>query len=386
VNGVLQSSLSKWYETKSLNEAQKQYLSEQINNVPMISKGIFSDVIRNLEDKHHKMDLLLHATNQQINKLNNEVRENYSSLAVIKSNTDQLISKSTLEQYSSSYKGAEGQNNVYDMLADKLLAKDGYELKPIHGVMHSTDIIVTRVSFPTVRIEVKNYAKNEKVRTKEIDKFRRDLMETDNHGIIVSLHSLMVGRSEFLELEQLSNGKFAIYIPNNEYNMEIIIDMLHLIYKLDNITRQSDESAHLQISTENMVRLENYLKDFALRINTVKNQLKQSISVLNEITFDAITTLLINQKRENEQKFKCENCGLALTKKSSYTNHIKTCKKEVKVDEVIEDKVEEIKSDENVVKERKFPPLKKVKRKKVVEEDINPTTPHSDEHISDLEK
>lgn len=370
VNGVLQTSLSKWYETKTLNESQKQYLSEQINNIPIISKGIFSDVIRNLEDKHHKVDLLLHATNQQLNKINTEVRENYSSLAVIKSNTEQLIAKSTLEQYSNSFKGTEGQNTVFDMLSEKLLVKDGYELKQIHGVSHSTDTIIHRLNYPPVRIEIKNHGKNtgEKVRTSHVEKFRRDLMECESSGILVSLHSAIVGRSDFLELEQLPNGKFAIYLPNNEYNMQIIIDMLHLIYRLESVMKNDDDSSsHLQISKENLIKMENYLNDFALKISSVKNQMKQSLIILNEITVDVITNIIINQKKENLEKikFKCEKCALELKSKSGYTNHVKNCKAETLLNKEI--------NDENISNTSQFVKLKKNNSKSEKKDDKHST-------------
>jgi hypothetical protein len=94
----------------------------------------------------------------------------------------------------------------------------------VNGKSHSCDILVQRDDFPDISIESKAHGQNtgEKVRTREIEKFERDLLELDNHGIFVSIYSEIVGKGS-LEIKQLPNAKFAIYLSKNMFDVDTIL-------------------------------------------------------------------------------------------------------------------------------------------------------------------
>ena len=190
------------------------------------------------------------------------------------------------------------------MLSEKLTQRDGYDVELVSGQAHACDIVIKKLNCPDVRVECKNHGEtnNEKVRAKEVSKFQNDLLGLNTHGIFVSLNSGIVGKGE-IELEQLPNGCFAVYLANNNFDVGIISDMVYLLHRLDHLTRKSDdkddETVMIKVSPESMVRARLYLKDFASKLSKTKTHLKESIALLSEVSFDLIERVLLGQAKES---------------------------------------------------------------------------------------
>lgn len=154
-------------------------------------------------------------------------------------------------------------------------------------------------------------------------------MELNNQGIFVSLYTGIVGKGE---LEQLRNGKFAIYLANNNYNIDLIIDMIQLIYKLNSITNQCDDDGidgNFKISTESMTRIQTYINDFNTKIDTIKAHMRHSMTLLNELTLELIEKVLVGQQQDydkNKQQYQCQSCKQCL----GLVTHQKRCNKQKK--------------------------------------------------------
>ena len=214
--------------------------------------------------------------------------------------------------------------------------RDGYLVEKVSGVANNCDILVKRETYPSIRIESKAHGRStcEKVRTKEVNKFKSDLMQLNNHGIFVSLYSNIVGKGE-LEMEQLSNGKFAIYLSNNRYNIDLIIDMVQLLYKIDNIIGINNG---MLLTTDSMIRIQRIIKENNNKIISLKSHLQQSVQIVNEIELDIINDIITGQcqhekynenkkKSSSNQEFKCPECNKTTKSNTALISHMKNCSK-----------------------------------------------------------
>lgn len=76
------------------------------------------------------------------------------------------------------------------------------------------------------------FDQSEPVGTEHVEKFDSDMLGLHASGILISIDSDIVGRPHF-ELVHLSNGKFTMYLSNNNFDTNIIAETLMLIYGMD---------------------------------------------------------------------------------------------------------------------------------------------------------
>ena len=189
-------------------------------------------------------------------------------------------------------KGVEGERRMYEGLIDRLMYRDGYTVEQVSGIAHSCDILVKKDNHPHIRIEIKAYSN--RVNSAEVEKFCRDLNECQDHGIFVSLHSSIVGRGNY-EIQHLSTGKFAVYLSNNNYDVEEVISMMHLIYRLEEIvTEYNKETDGLLISSECLSDIQNRVKDIKNTVTMTVTKMKESIALIRKIDFSWIEDLILS--------------------------------------------------------------------------------------------
>ena len=334
INELVSNNINKLNETNTTNENNKREILNQLNNIPSLSKTILNDILKDIETNTLNVKLV-------VNNLHSEMRENNNSIINIraineelKNKLDNLTNKTIKDNNSNKIKGSNGENEIYNLLSEKLMTRDGYITEQVNGLSHSCDILIKCKNKPDIRIESKAHGLNngEKVRQKEVEKFERDLIHTNNHGIFVSLYSNIVGKTS-IDLIQLSNGKFAIYLSNNNYNIENIIDSMNIIYKIDSIIQNSSNNDKFIISLETMTKLKSLINDNNTKINSVKLHLRDSINILNDLTLDMIDKLIINnelkiEKKEiNKEILLCNWCNKKYKNISGLKNHQSTCKK-----------------------------------------------------------
>ena len=194
-------------------------------------------------------------------------------------------------QNSTRVKGATGENQLYDRLCDVLTSRDNYSIEMVAGLAHNCDMVIRRSGHSDVRLESKAHGEGtgEKVRQREVTRFQSDLINQNSHGLFVSIHSGIVGKGE-LEIEQLSCGKFAVYLSNNKYDTDIIVNMLTLLYKLDKICDVKDDGGHgsIKVTNDAMEQVRLHLQDAAKKAGDIKTHLKASISLVDSFMLDAI--------------------------------------------------------------------------------------------------
>lgn len=230
------------------------------------------------------------------------------SLKATKTSENVIIRPLTINQ-----KGLIGETSLADALGTRLLNRDGFIVELVNNLAYNCDIIVKRETYPSIRVESKAYSG--RVNYKEVDKFQRDLLALNNHGIFVSLHSGISNVSNF-EIRQLENGKFAVYLSNNNYDIDAIVNMMYVIYKLDALCCTATTDVGVKISKENMSRLRVLLCDYTGRLNQVKANLKDNISIISDIQMDMIEKLISNTvPKEMLMHMQCEKCGKTFTKR-----------------------------------------------------------------------
>ena len=191
--------------------------------------------------------------------------------------------------------------------------------------------------FPCIRIESKAYGKEngEKVRNGEVKKFERDLTQMNDHGIFVSLYSGIAGVGN-IEIKQLPTGKFAVYLGNNNFDVDMIVDMIQLLYILDNACCKDNTDNEIRLSPEAVSRIQGYLTDYNNKMQKIKVHLKESMGLISEIQFDLIETVLLGQKevtkelrvnaKEEKKMIHCDQCGIYFQTIQGLSSHKRRCK------------------------------------------------------------
>ena len=112
----------------------------------------------------------------------------------------------------------------------------------------------------------------------------------------MSLHGGVVGKGP-LALEQLSNGRFASYVSNNEYDIGIVVDLIRLLQRLDEFVRKANgqdaDGGDIRVAPEAMHQVRLQLNDFAAKATTIRMHLKDSLALLNSMCVDNIERLLL---------------------------------------------------------------------------------------------
>ena len=331
------SSVSKevdrmWKDILSNNAAQKQAITTAISHTPSLIQNMISTLATSIETQ----SIHTNTTREQISSIqmsNEETKLRLSTLASSTNTKLQEILTQLSRQSTQSAKGKHGEDKLYTLLSERLTSREDYSVSLVSGFAHNCDINVKRIGYPDIRVESKAIGEhtNEKVRTCEVEKFRKDLLSTDSHGIFVSLYGGIVGKGLF-GIEQLPNGKFAVYLSNNNFDIDTLHDMIIMLYHLDKHTCDGNgdvRSDLIKISPDTMQKCSAQLIGFGQRIATAKTHLKETIVLLNEITLEKIEQILIGHNTVEKQtpppqpqsshtqssqddNFKCEQCNKLL--------------------------------------------------------------------------
>jgi hypothetical protein len=341
--------------SKEGKERKAEMQSLFSDQVPKTVKVAMSDALRDIEREQVHVSAALRGAVESLVKLEGGMVESRGSLSVVQRVVDDSVNRlealaqqvtvaQTRRACAHTGRGQEGESALFQLLSDRLRTKDGYEVEMCNGVAHQCDIRVKRLNYPEVRIESKAIGSQtgEKVRYRDVAKFQSDLLGLNTHGIFVSLHAGIVGKSD-LEVELLSNNKFAVYLANNNYNMDTILDMFQLIYRLDQVLTRADGSTDdpsIRVSPEAAKRIGMYIKDFGSKISAAKNHMKESLSLLSEITLEMIEKVLLGQvvssvapvsaavsvvqTVQNDVGVACQQCGQTFKGQAGLASHMRS--------------------------------------------------------------
>jgi hypothetical protein len=296
-------------------------------------KHIFSDLLRDIEKQTFSI-------NTTISHIRDDLRSNTSDISNIKSDSSeiklkiysmdkQLTVEHTKSNHNSNNKGSIAEHKIQTLLMNHLPPDHGYNVIKTGHLPHSCDFLVTCDKQPDIRLECKDYSNY--VPHTEVDKFISDLHSCNNHGIFISLYSNIANKHVF-DFEQLPNGKFAIYLSNNQYNIKIIIRMLRILYKLDSIVSTKNNS-NITISPENIILIQQQIHTFNDTISSIQSNLKHTIDLVDTLTLNNIQQILLNQlpdiqtlpPKPIKTTLTCDSCSLVVKNMAGLAAHKRKC-------------------------------------------------------------
>lgn len=300
-------------------------------------KTVLSELLKDIEKQHI-------AINTTMSLIRDDIRTNTSDISNIKSDNSEIKhtinsndKQSTIEltklSNNSTNKGALAEQKIFNLLINHLPPDHGYNVLKTGHLPHSCDFLLTCDNHPDVRLECKDYSNT--VPQTEVDKFIHDLHSCNNHGIFISLYSSISNKPLF-DFEQLSNGKFAIYLSNNQYNYKIIIRMLRILYKLDSIISTKNNS-NITISPDNILLIQKQIHSFNDTVSSIHTNLKHTLELVDTLTLNTIQQILLNQLPDIDKSsittppikttFTCDKCGLIVKNNSGLVSHRRKCTK-----------------------------------------------------------
>lgn len=319
LSNTYHGTIQKLKDNRELSQVQQALLINKLQTIPTIINGLTCEAIKGLENRHEQIQCKIIEGREQMKHVQ-------TSLCAIQSrleNIDKQIMVTNVKSASDiSTKGAEGERRIFDLLSSRLMLRDGFTVEICKGQACQCDLVIRRQGYNPVRIEIKTFT--DKVTTKEVEKFHRDLLQLDNNGIFVSVKSGIVGIGNN-EIQQLPNGKFAVYLSNNNYDVDTIITMIHLLYRLDDIVLGNGTHNKKYLSTETLMRVRDHIKEYMNKINTIKNHMKESMSLLNEIQMSVIEKLINQADNSALSDYCCDKCGKVCSSAPGLISHKKKC-------------------------------------------------------------
>lgn len=255
----------------------------------------------------------------------------------LKSTTDAIHRKvesiAALKHQGSKAKGESSEIAIYELLCSRLHPYAGYNIERVHGKERSCDIKICKNDEPTIRIEVKNYGEFNGLRVPEgeVEKFQRDLLTTNDHGIFISLNTGISGMGEHLDFQVLPNRKIAVYVSNNRYDVDVLTDLVFFIYRLDKVIKPHDKSESYELTRQTVDHIQSFLRNFTEKLSSAKAHIKQSLDLLNNITLDSIEGLILGTFEVGEEEgstletrekpFSCDICKQPCASRQTILNH-----------------------------------------------------------------
>jgi hypothetical protein len=269
---------------------------KQSAGIPGAVKGVLYELMTDLNKDSAQSTLAVTGMQSQLGTVSGALMVLQKTADDLTARLDALQAQTLRQSTCNKAKGQVSEARLYELLSDQLTARDDFTIDLVTGQAHNCDLNIRRLGHTDVRLEAKSHGETtgEKVRQKEVARFRSDLLGMNAHGIFVSLHSGIVGK-RLIDIEQLSNGKFAVYLSKNNYDIELIYDVLMLIYRIEKMCESSNSDAKdtIRISQEGVRKMQLHVKDFGHKISVLKTHLKESLSLLNDIAMEQIEQIVL---------------------------------------------------------------------------------------------
>ena len=181
-------------------------------------------------------------------------------------------------------------------------------------VDHAMDILLHQEGHTDIRFDIKDYSTN--VPSKEVQKFKSDIIHNHCHGILVSDKSGIANKTNF-SFEIINNRYIAFYVTNSREQMDNLVSVVNFIRSMDSFVTKKN-GIHLSNSTIQSIQLE--LDKYTEIIGSIKKNLQNSIQLCNTLTFSNISNFF----QFNSSFFVCDICNQSFDTKRKLTYHLKT--------------------------------------------------------------
>jgi hypothetical protein len=272
-----------------------------------------SDIVSSVKDD---MFTAMSTTKFDFSDVINTVKSTSDTLSLKVDSFSQLRSTNT-------FKGKEGEQIVLDILKQNFHRHDGYTIEDTSDDTKCCDFVLKRVSYTDIRIESKAYGRDtgSQVNVGQVKKFISDLVQLNNHGIMVSLYSGIATKSSIdMEIVPTTN-KFAFYVTG----LDQLPDIIRLIYRLDTITRDDDGDS-TTLTKDSVSQIREHINDFSKKREELEVHMNHSLRILKSMTYSVIEKIIFLEPPKNA--LRCQWCDHSFTSQKRLDNHTsQTCKK-----------------------------------------------------------
>jgi len=266
----------------------------------------------------------VHKSEERLQNNINEIKKiNIISSEIQKETNTNLISY--INKYNNStLKGQMAENNIEELLCG--LYKSSEILRKSKE-SKSGDIILKRINMEPILFEVKDFKVN--VPVSDIDKFIRDVNETNMSGIMLSISSGIANKNNF-QIDITKNNNICIYVHNMEYDVEKIRLAVDIIDNLG--TKLKENKKNITITTEIIEQINNDYQTFLLKrdltLNHIKESTKKTIQYIEEMELKNLNNYLSSKfSFKNSSTLKCNLCENFIgTNLKSLAVHKRKCK------------------------------------------------------------
>jgi hypothetical protein len=240
----------------------------------------------------------------------------------------------------------------------------------------SCDILMERKNKPRILFENKNY--DNRVDTKQVNKFKDNIKERGISGIFLSMQSSIVHKNE-LDLEILGKN-ILIYIGNVQYDEKIIqfaVEMIDILQPfIDKFNSKDDKYIKILRSSLEGINDEYILfldqkKDINKCIKSLEDTISELKNKINKLKISKTANLMsalfgsfINAKDEDKE-YVCKWCGISYKIEKQLIGHYAQC--EIKIAEKKENDIEEDDKEDKIVKKERKKKNINLKGKKVID-------------------
>lgn len=246
MNLIIDENINPWINSLEDIDQQK-YLNNLLNIGYMISTQVtikpnneYTETILNLHNKNNEQ--CINTGLKHVEKTIKEMSERMSSIETRTTSTVEnsnqkmldIVEKFTGKTKTSSSRGAIGENFIETEL-EKTFLND--TIVRSSGDAHEADFKLISTDSENIIFEIKTYTSV--VATKEIDKFKQDMIRTNyRFGIFVSFNSKVTGKKN-MEIEQFNDGMYILYISNTGFDMEFIALGVNIFKRISNLFKDN---------------------------------------------------------------------------------------------------------------------------------------------------
>ena len=272
--------------------------------------------------------------NRNINNITDITKENMLTQTKLYGEMNEFLNKYKIANFKGSY-----HENQLNGVLNQMFPSG--EIVNTTGQKSAGDFLLKRTNKPNIMFENKDYTEN--VYNSEIVKFIFDAENIKTHGIFLSQHSGIAGKSNY-QIDS-HKGLILLYVHNVDYSREKIQLAVDIIDNLSSKLEEfgEDETFENHISKDVLESINTEYQEFALKkdslIGITKDYCKKSISQLEELKFPSLENYLSNHfasaskiSSKLNNQYTCDICEkyVCSTKKSLSAHKRGCCKQNTK--------------------------------------------------------
>lgn len=292
----------------------------------LLNKDTIHDFIQNFDNKLTTLNQPLYTillSNQS--QTTDNIKHIQSECTQLKANTDKIYSNFNeyINKFTSSFhKGDESEKKLFKIL-EKLYRTD--KIIDTTSEFGKGDFILNRNDVDFILIETKAYTTS--VNNDEVNKFYRDIRNTNLHGIFMSQYSNINNISDYHI--QINKGCILVFITNVNFCPDKIRSAVDIIENLDlqlkSLKRNKDK---ISISDDVMYKINEQYKEFLSNkeksLEIFKEQYRVNIDMVNKLTLPNLSRLLNAHYKQIDLCNKCKYCDYITETVKELTNHMKS--------------------------------------------------------------